>query len=207
VDAFGIDHSHFTGQRRWSDRQLVRAVESARTWREVMEQLGLIDNATNLRAVRTHLLRLRVDASHLNEKARSAAPRQPEPQLAHLRTAGPTLAAAWFMLRGYHVLWPLEPCRYDLAVQADGAIQRIQVKTATYCDQGTFMAQLANSRRAGHRELYDVDEIDSFFVIDAQLNAYLIPFADVAGYRSISLRNYRAYLVGETGNWLRNPTT
>jgi hypothetical protein len=79
------------------------------------------------------------------------------------------------------------------------------VKTATYLFDGSFMAQLSNSRPAGHREVYDVGEIDSFFVIDAELNAYLIPFADVAGYRVISLRNYRPYRVPVAGNWLQNP--
>jgi hypothetical protein len=67
------------------------------------------------------------------------------------------------------------------------------------------MAHLSNSRRPGHREVYDVDEIDSFFVIDAELNAYWIPFADVSGYGSISLRRYRMYVVGERGNWLQEP--
>lgn len=53
--------------------------------------------------------------------------------------------------------------------------------------------------------VYDVDEIDTFFVIDAVLNAYLIPFADVAGYTQISLRRYGAYLVGTRGNWMQSP--
>ena len=37
VKAFGIDHSHFTGQRRWSDRQLIDAIASARSWRLASE--------------------------------------------------------------------------------------------------------------------------------------------------------------------------
>lgn len=90
-------------------------------------------------------------------------------------------------------------------MHADGAIQRVQVKTATYRSQGSFVAQLSNSRRPGNREVYGVDEIDSFFVIDAELNAYWIPFANVSGYGQISLRNYRGCLVAERGQWLGIP--
>jgi hypothetical protein len=68
------------------------------------------------------------------------------------------------------------------------------------------MASLANSRRAGHA-IYDPDEIDSFFVIDAELNAYLIPVGHVAGLFAISLRAYRAYQVAQAGQWLAPPPT
>jgi hypothetical protein len=185
---------------------LIDAVENGRSWYEVLEFLGLVNSGGNLRAVRTHTLRLKIDSSHLNRKPGHQPPPHREPQLICLRVAGPTLAAAWFMLRGYPVLWPLEPCRYDLAVQISDTIQRVQVKTATYFNEGSFMAQLSNSRRPGHRDLYDVDEIDSFFVIDAELNAYWIPFAEVSGYGQISLRNYRGSLVAECGRWLTTPT-
>lgn len=205
VEAFGIDHSHFTGQRRWSDRQLIDAVASAHTWREVQASLGLSDSGSDLRDVRTHASRLGLDTSHLSRRPPAPTSVPAEPQLKLLRTAGPTLAAAWFMLRGYQVVWPLEPCRYDLAVCSDTGFDRVQVKTATYRNRGAFVAQLSNSRRPGHREVYDLDEIDSFFVLDAELNAYWIPFGAVAGYGQISLRNYRGCLVAERGQWLSTP--
>lgn len=204
VTAYGIDHSHFTGQRRWSDRQLIDAIAGANTWREVQAMLGLSENGGDLRDVRTHATRLGIDTSHLSRRP-PPMPLPATPKVESLRVAGPTLAAAWFMLCGYEVLWPLEPCRYDLAVRADGVIQRVQVKTVTFRIQSSFIAQLSNSRRPGHRDVYDIDEIDSFFVIDAELNAYWIPFAVVAGYRQISLRNYRESLVVERGQWLSVP--
>lgn len=204
VVAFGIDHSHFTGQRRWSDTQLRDAIAASGAWAEVLERLGL-SSGGNHATVRAHAARLGLDSSHFRN---SRAPREQlpvEPQLANLRVAGPTLAAGWFMVRGYQVLWPLEPCRYDLAVRLNTQFQRVQVKTATLRNEGTYIASLSNSRRVGH-VVYDVDEIDSFFVIDGELNAYLIPFADVGGFQTIYLRNYRAYVVGERGNWLENPS-
>jgi hypothetical protein len=205
VEAFGIDHSHFTGQRRWSDRQLVDAVEGARNWSEVLARLGLADADGNLRTVRAHATRLALDMSHLQAtRTRSAAPPVGEPDPRFLRTAGATLAATWFMLRGHVVTWPLEPCRYDLAVRVVDRFLRVQVKTVTFRGGAGFVAALSNSRRRG-RVIYDVDEIDCFFVIDAELNAYLIPFADVSGYGQIALRSYRSCLVAERGQWLSVP--
>jgi hypothetical protein len=199
VAAFGIDHSHFTGQRRWSDSQLNDAVSRSRSWSEVMRRLGV--SGGNHVSIRTHAARLRIDTTQF-ERPRPNPPPAGPPALTHLRVAGPTLAAAWFMLRGYPVLWPLEPCRYDLVIHLGDATHRVQVKTATFRQEGSFVAQLSNSRRPGHRDRYDVGEIDSFFVIDADLNAYWIPFAAVSGYGQISLRSYRKCLVAEHGQWL-----
>ncbi|HZC73042.1 MAG TPA: group I intron-associated PD-(D/E)XK endonuclease [Jatrophihabitans sp.] len=204
VEAFGIDHSHFTGQRGWSDRQLRDAITEARSWPEVLERLGL--RGSNYATVRAHAARLDLDASHLGKRAAPRVRSQVEPRLDNLRIAGSAFAAAWFLVRGYHVMWPLEPCRYDVGVLSEGQFQRVQVKTATYRNAGgAYVVSLSNSRRPGHRDVYDVGEIDSFFVIDAELTAYWIPFADVSGYGQISLRSYRAYLVGERGNWLQIP--
>jgi hypothetical protein len=40
VARLGLDTSHFTGQRRWSDAQLRRAVASAYSWPELLIELG-----------------------------------------------------------------------------------------------------------------------------------------------------------------------
>lgn len=202
VEAFGIDHSHFTGQRRWTDQQLADAIAASRTWLEVLQRLGLSDGGRNLRAIRTHATRLRIDTGKLDPKRTpSPSPICRDADPVYLRNAGAILAAGWFMLRGYHVMWPLEPCRYDLAVAVDGGFQRVQVKTATFRNDGTYVAKIANSRRRGH-EVYDLDEIDSFFIIDAELDAYLIPFQDVMGFQQIYLRHYREYRVATHGQWL-----
>ena len=205
VAALDIDHSHFTGQRRWSDAQLLAAVPESRTWEDLLARLGL-SSAGNQATIRAHAVRLGLDLSHLGRKMPAQPAAQPPPRLENLRVAGPTLAAGWFMLRGYEVLWPLEPCRYDLAVRSDTKFQRVQVKTASYRNAGTYVASLSNSRREG-RGIYEVDEIDSFFVVDGELNAYLIPFEEVGGFQTIYLRNYRPYLVAERGHWLQAVAT
>lgn len=43
---------------------------------------------------------------------------------------------------------------------------------------------------------YDPDVIDLFFIMDGDLNMYLIPIRDVAGRTSLLLRTYADYIVG-----------
>ena len=50
--------------------------------------------------------------------------------------------------------------------------------------------------------MYVLDEIDFFFIIDEIFDAYVIPFAAVAGLQHIHLSRYRTYLVAESGRWL-----
>lgn len=199
----GCDDSHFTGQRRWSEQDLRRAVEDATDWYDVLRRLGLSDSGGgSLSYVRLCATRLRLDVTHLRRLATPPTTSwfSASPDPAHLRTAGSMLAASWFAVRGYTVTWPLEPCRYDLLVEADLSHWRIQVKTTT--NELTVMFQC--SRRHGSR-LYRLDEIDAFFVLDSSLSAYLLPFAVVAGLTEIGLRKYDAYRVGTAGNWLETP--
>ena len=60
------------------------------------------------------------------------------------------------------------------------------------------MIHIPNSPRNGTL-VYAPGEIDAFFVIDAELNAYLIPYQDVAGYGQLQLRRYANYRVLERG--------
>ncbi|HKC30067.1 MAG TPA: group I intron-associated PD-(D/E)XK endonuclease [Jatrophihabitans sp.] len=203
ADALGLDYTHFTGQRTWSDRELARALASATTWAQALDALGLAsNNGRSLATVRAHALRLGLATEHLKPvRPRTDSPAVREPRLEYLRRAGPLLAAAWFTLRGYEVAWPLEPCRYDLVVTADARHQRVQVKTTAQlgCTAGT--ASISSSRDSG-RAVYGPDEVDLFFVIDHELNAFLIPLAAVAGYTRIQLNHYGAYQIAERGQWL-----
>jgi hypothetical protein len=47
----------------------------------------------------------------------------------------------------------------------------------------------------GKAKVYDPDDIDSFFVITADLDYYFIPIEAVAGLRGILLSAYTSYLV------------
>ena len=62
----GLDSSHFTGQRRWSDAQLRRAVANAYSWPELATGLGLSPGSGDERVrVKAHAARLGLDLSQL----------------------------------------------------------------------------------------------------------------------------------------------
>ncbi len=191
ADRLGLDYSHFTGQRRWTDQQLVAAIASATSWTQVAETLGLAGGSSTT-TIRGHAVRLGLDTAHL------ASPRKPQPpiglmrpQQVNLARAGSLMAAAWFELCGHSVSWPLEPCRYDLLVWMGTTAQRIQVKTTTVKKGTSWIVWISNTGK--ERTTYDPDEIDHFFVIDGDFDYYLIPVAAVGGLTAIQLSAYRDY--------------
>ncbi|WP_156744440.1 hypothetical protein [Mycobacterium sp. E740] len=193
ADRLGLDYSHFTGQRRWTDQQLAVAVTSAASWSQVAELLGLAGGSSTT-TLRGHAVRLGLDIAHLKQ------PRTPQPQigemlpsLANLPRAGSLLAAAWFELCGNSVSWPLEPCRYDLLVWMGDAAERVQVKTSTLKQGSSWTAWISSTGK--RRTTSDPDEIDYFFIIDGDFDYYLIPVAAVGGLTAIQLSAYRGYCV------------
>jgi hypothetical protein len=189
-----LDYTHFTGQRRWTDRQLATAVASSMSWNEVSQTLGLAGGSSTT-TLRGHSLRLGLDTTHL-ARPQARVPVDVQPRARNLARAGSMLAAAWFELCGYSVSWPLEPCRYDLLVWRGGRAERIQVKTTTVRAGRSWVVRLATQREELHT--YDPDEIDQFFVIDGDLNHYLIPIRVVGGLTAIQLSAYEAYLLPRT---------
>jgi hypothetical protein len=196
----GISHAHFTGQRRWSDDQLRAAIAGAVSWSAAAVTLGLTPDGGVLSGLRTRALRLGLPISHLEHRARTPEP-VPGVDIARLRTAAPMLAAAWFAVHGHNVAWPLEPARYDLVVERDAVVRRVQVKTTTWRDDGAYSVAISSSRVRG-RASYSAGEIDSFFVIDGELNGFLVPVSLVAGFQRLSLNAYTTFQVMSRGQLL-----
>lgn len=169
---------HFRGKRRWSDSQLERAVTRSHSWDEVLVALGLSANSGNIRPhLKGHAVRLGLDMSHLSSGVRvEPSPCAVTPALEHLRDAGPAIAAGWFTLGGCSVLFPVEPTTYDLVASMPDGLRRVQVKTTT--SKGRDGWQASVGRRSGTHKTgrvpYDPDVIDYFFIIDGDLNMYLI---------------------------------
>jgi hypothetical protein len=194
ADELALDYSHFTGQRRWSEGDLAAAIASSRTWAQVRTALGLSGGASAT-ALKGHATRLGLDFSHFN----AAVPPREVPVLSidqgQLPRAGGLIAAAFFTLCGYEVSWPLEPCRYDLVAAQGRRMLRVQVKTTRYESQGSWRVSLSTGGR--NRETYDPEDIDYFFVIDADFQFYLIPVASVAGLSTIHLSAYARFRVAQ----------
>jgi hypothetical protein len=198
----GLDTSHFKGNRSWPDSLLRRAVTESRTWDEVLTALGLSSRAGGERTlVKAHALRLGLDISHLGHPASHAVPScELSPDLAHLRQAAESLAAAWFVLCGCNVAFPVAPDRYDLLVSTPDGTRRVQVKTTICSTRDGWMARIARRPYSiGNNALlvpYDPEEIDLFFIVDGDLTMYVIPSRAVGGRTAILLRTYAKYIVG-----------
>jgi hypothetical protein len=94
VIRLGLDTSHFSGQRRWSDGQLRRAVADAYSWREMLSALGLVPgNADDRVRIKAHATRLRLDLSRLEvPDAADVRSLKPKPDIKRLRDAGAAIA-------------------------------------------------------------------------------------------------------------------
>ena len=156
----------------------------------MIARLGVeTDAGTTL--IKGHAARIGADTTHLPVTSRASDASELAPTLDHLDRAGPALAAAWFLLCGIDVSWPLEPSRYDLLVCTVAGIRRVQVKTTRTRAGDSWKAYLSTTR--GERRTYDPDEIDDFFIIDGDLNYYLIPVTVVGGLHAIHLNAYERY--------------
>ncbi len=122
----GLDVSHFTHQRTWTDRALRDAVRHATTWSELLRDLGLSGGDARLR-LKGHAVRLGLDITHLEQAVQPPtaefASARPDPAL--LRNAAESFAAAWFVIRGFQVAVPVQPASYDLLVTFTDGTQRI----------------------------------------------------------------------------------
>jgi hypothetical protein len=206
VTRLGLDTSHFTGQRRWSDAQLRRAVAVAYSWRELLLELGLSPSSTDERTrIKAHAVRLGLDLSRLQvPDVAEASPPGLTLDIKRLRDAGTTIAAMWFLLCGCNASIPVEPAIYDLLVSMPDGIKRIQVKTTTYNSKDGWMVQVGRRPYSvGNRERlvpYDPGLLDFFFILDGDLTMYLIPSRVLAGRVMVLLRNYSKYIVGDIGS-------
>lgn len=194
ADDLGLDYSHFRGQRRWTDQDLTDAVSESAGWAEVADRLGLRGGSW-APTLKGHAIRLELSTDHLCPPRRPADSFRDLPAPEMLRRAAPMMAAAWFTLCRYDVSWPLEPCAYDLVVITGGAPQRIQVKSSTRKVGASWVAGIGQSGRASSP--YDPDDVDAFFIVDGDLQFYLIPTQVVGGLTSVSLASYDQFKVAQ----------
>lgn len=208
AEDLGLDTSHFRGARRWTDAQLRSAISGSRTWDEAITKLGLSVNSGNIRPfLKSHAIRLDIDYSHLVSGSPDASGRAEGPGYAgltadqrHLREAAASMAATWFTLSGCAVSIPIEPAIYDLLAEMPDGIKRIQVKTTTYKGKDGWSATVGRRPYApkdlGPLAPYDLGTIDYFFIIDGELNMYLLPAIALAGTVQVLLATYKHYIVG-----------
>jgi hypothetical protein len=210
---YGVDTSHFSAQRRWSDHELIGAAATTRTWPELLIALGLSANSKSSNSVRTAARRLGVELGHimLGPKAGRDAiglDLPDMPAFRYLRNAAPSLAAAWFAFCGCAVSLPCEPTAYDLVADLPQGLMRVQVKSTTSRNAaGSWVVNIGHrpegSPIAARLMPYSMDEVDLFIVLDGDLLIYLIPAVVVAGKVTLSLRAYSHFVVNDASSLLK----
>jgi hypothetical protein len=175
-----------------------------------MEHLGFKRNVS-ARDVQRVVTRLELDVSHFSYK-RSAdripvgPPLFTRPVESGSRS-GLSIAAKWFLDRNYIASVPLEVAPYDLVVESDQGLKRVQIKTtrarranryAVAIRRYRYDAEAGMSARGRVRsDPYTKDEIDLFFIITAGGPMYLIPVEAVAGLTGLLLdEKYANFVVG-----------
>ena len=115
-------------------------------------------------------------------------------------------AIAYFMSNGFEVYLPIGDKRdYDLVVEKDGKLARVQVKYAgLYKDK--IRCQAALRFMGGNLSFYSAkkytdDAFDYLYVYTAKNENYLFPWQDVnvRSILSIEVVKYRAYKVNVQG--------
>lgn len=110
----------------------------------------------------------------------------------HQGEIGLSDAIGWFGRRGLTVSVPLADNQpYDLVVDVDRGLARVQVKTATgRSDDGRYVANIetAGGNQSFHtRKPFDAELCDLLYVLTDAGGRYLIPTARIRATRSISL--------------------
>ncbi len=206
-----LDTSHFSGKRRWTEGDLVRVLDEARSWADVTRLLGISDTSEARLRLKGCAVRLGLDLTRL-ERPRSVTslapqPATPQAKAAFLRVAAESIATAWFAVRGMPVAIPAEPRVYDLLVTFADGIKRVQVKSSVCRTRtGTWLVIVGRRPYSLDKTAsvapYDPDSLDFFFVVDGDGAIYLLPSCVVAGRTRISIRSYAEYLVGDASSLL-----
>lgn len=199
----------------WPSRRavLAEAVKESGSWTEVLRRLGCEYSGSAYPAARRLAEQMGLDTSHLPAvwNQRAVVPATPLPFSSgeldtHLRAAAIGDAVSWFLRRGYVPSLPVEPARYDLVVESDDGLKKVQVKSTTCRRAGTWFVRIwrmeyasgndlnCNGRRG--RTAYLPGEIDLFFVLTGDGSKFLIPVEATAGQTTLSLdRKYAAFKV------------
>ncbi len=117
--------------------------------------------------------------------------------------------AAYFLAnRGYNILWPLKTqSKYDLVIEYDGKLFKVQVKKATWSRAGSFeylQSRLSKDKRTSSLHYKDTD-VDYFLITDRN-KVWLIPYEDIKDMKSVCLSstnpNYKPYSKYDPDKWL-----
>lgn len=184
---------------------LAKAIPECDSWAQVFRRIGMTPTGSGYASLQNKAASLGLDTSHFRGQKWGSRPvdvvevpfgRDRDPEL--LRKAAAAHATAWFMERGYTVCVPVEPALYDLVVESDEGLVRIQVKSTITRDRnGRWLVRIhrmtydssAKRTSSGARVscAYASGEIDFFFIVTAFGDKYLVPLAVTSGAGTLTL--------------------
>ncbi len=110
-------------------------------------------------------------------------------------------AIAHFLYFGYEVLLPIGDKRdYDLVVERNGLLERVQVKFAGLYNDGECKVGLritGGNQSFNYSRKYKTDAFDLLFVFTQKKEKYLIPWGETGCRNEISIENrkYKKYRI------------
>lgn len=107
--------------------------------------------------------------------------------------AGLSCAIAYFGMNGYTVSIPLNDTQdYDLIVDKDGVLQRVQVKSTNVQRYGAYQVSLKSCGGTKGKPYKTVieSEADLLFVLCGDGSMYLIPVSDLSQRSTLALRDH-----------------
>jgi hypothetical protein len=104
------------------------------------------------------------------------------------------VAIGWFVSVGYTVSVPLTDSQpYDLVVDREGRLSRVQVKTTTYKPKSTYKVSLTvkggNRSATGKIKRFSSSEVELLFIVTPE-SMYLIPSGRVAACNLTLSKDY-----------------
>lgn len=115
---------------------------------------------------------------------------------------GMGIAIGWFAQNEYTVCIPLTDSQdYDLIVERDGVLERVQVKTTSYkTPYDNYKVELrvkgGNKSGTGKTKNFDCSKVESVFIVTQDNEKYYIPTVGLNNCSSITLgEQYKKYKV------------
>lgn|SRR5574344_30231 len=107
--------------------------------------------------------------------------------------AGLSCAIAYFGMNGYTVSIPLNDTQdYDLIVDKDGVLQRVQVKSTGVIRNGAYQVSLKSCGGTKGKSYKTVlnSEADLLFVLCSNGSMFLIPVSELSQCSTLALRDH-----------------
>jgi hypothetical protein len=104
---------------------------------------------------------------------------------------GVAMAIAYYSQKGFPVLLPLgDNCRYDLVVDIDGHFAKVQCKTSTFQEGGSYRVELrtcGGNKSGSSIKKLSSEEVDLVFVYSFDGRCYEFPARVLSGQSRLTL--------------------